>query len=240
MNKLLRILLPILLTASIILLAAWLPKEIFKDTYDELDGPKAMDKESPVGIMRSKYLARALCTSERFLYEDEEAVNPEQRAEILQTLFDFFSKIGVPEFFYAELETLNDSAVIGSMSINTKGGAKLPVIHIYLEWEVFWSNWLEAYIDADTGKILYLYISGSCIDNTIIQNKSGQKPTLDVVTAVFGEHTGYIAQGVEYSTNPNENAVIVRYSDGTAEAEYKINNVYYEGTMYDLKIMPLP
>lgn len=239
MNKPLKTLLSIIFTAFIIILAAWLPKALFGEAADNTNEPKAMDKESPVGIMRTEYLARALMTSEKFLYEDYAEVDTEQRIKAMKTLYDFLLKTEAPDFLYTEMEQFTDSAVVESLSINTKGGAKLPVIHIYYEWQVNWSNWFEVYLDGESGKILYLYASGSCI-NSVLTEKQPQVPSLNLIAAVFAEHTGYTQLNSYASDNPNENAVTILYSDGTEEEEYKINCIYYPGTMYDLKIAPLP
>ncbi|NCC68035.1 MAG: hypothetical protein EOM14_07565 [Clostridia bacterium] len=200
-----------------------------------------MDDRSPVGIMRAEYMARALSTSEKFLYEDMAEASEERRASAMNILFDFITSIGVPEFLYDEISQLYDSAVVETLSINTKNGAELPVVHIYLEWQANWSNWLEAYIDEDTEQILYLYVSGSCISDEICTDgKDSQMPQLDKLASFFGEYSGYSQLSTEYTENPNENALTALYSDGSAEANYKINCIYYEGTMYDIKIEPLP
>ena len=239
MNKPIRALLSIFLTAAIIILAAWLPKAMFGGTKDEPAAPRATDKESPVGIMRAEYLSRALMTSERFLYEDYAEADPAMRAKAMQTINDFLIKTEVPNFLYDEMKNLADSANIQSLSINTKGGAKLPVIRMFLQWQVNWNNWIDVYIDGDSGKILYLYASGSCI-NQVKTDETALVPSLDLIASVFSEHSGYKQLGSERSTNPDENAINVLFTDGTANEEYKINLIYYPGTMYDLKIAPLP
>ena len=239
MNKSIKTLISIILTAIVIILAAWLPKAIFGGAQDDPDAPRATDKESPVGIMRAEYLSRALMTSERFLYEDYAELDSEQRAVAMQTLFDFMAKLEVPAFLNTEMEQIKDSATVESLSINTKGGAELPVIRIFLDWQHNWKNWLDVYIDAESGKILYLYASGSCLNN-VITDKTSIVPSLELIAAVFEKHTGYTKVSSEYTDNPNENAINVHYSDGTADEEYKINCIYYPGTMYDLKIAPLP
>ena len=233
--------LSVLLIIIIIVTAAWLPKAIFGTSLPVTADPQAADSHSPVGILRSEYLFRALSSSEKFLYEDTKTADALTRASALETLSDFFSKTVAPAFLLSEMKLISDSAVVETLSINTEKGASLPVIHIYLEWKQAWSNWLEAYLDADTGKILYLYISGSKItENTPTDSADLQMPKLETIASVFGEYSGYSLISTEYTDNPNENALTAVYSDDSAQASYKINCIYYAGTMYDIKIEPLP
>ncbi len=240
MKRLLSALAVILITAAVLLLAVWLPRLFYNDGQALIEHP-APDTKSPVGIEKSEYLGRALSSSEEFVYESVGKVDSEQRYEILEGIFSMASDGTAPGFLLEEMESLVDTAVVERLTISTVGGAKLSLIHCYHEWKKDWSNWLDAYIDEETGKILYIYLSGKCLNNgPEYAAKYPEIISLDDLRDEYTSYMGYTMADSVYSQNPNQNALTAIYTDGSFSVKYLINRIYYAGTMYDIKIAPQP
>lgn len=230
----------VLITAVVLLLCSTLPKLLLNEKHPQIEHP-ALDSESPQGIEKCEYLGRALSSSEKFIYNIEGKVDNEKRREIIEGLLNLSKDGTAPEFLTNEMGGIVDSVIIENLTISTVGGAELSLIHCYYEWTHDWSNWIEVYIDAETGKLLYIYMSGQCLgDGAGFAESYPEIISLEGLRDVYAEYMGFTATDSVYSQNPNENAITVTYTDGTSSVNYHINRIYYPGTMYDIKIAPMP
>ncbi|MEG1461222.1 MAG: hypothetical protein RSC51_07600, partial [Oscillospiraceae bacterium] len=242
MKKHLTTLLMLALSLVVIIAAALIPNAIFGNSQSSQGvPPDAMDANSPVGVMRGEFLARALGSEQSFQHSASAEANEGERTLAVKAIYELLSAIGAPQYMLEEMDGLYRNASIISDTIHTKSGAKLPLIHLYLEWNDDWSNWIEVYVDAESGKVLYFYASGRCVTGSEkYTSLYPQMPTSEQISEAYGKYCGYVAQKKTLLPNPNENALIASYSDEFGSADYKINCIYYAGNMYDIKISPLP
>ncbi|MEG1315800.1 MAG: hypothetical protein RSC86_00330 [Oscillospiraceae bacterium] len=241
MKSFIKPLLMLTLSIGIIIIAAVLPNALFGNSSGFANSyPAATDEQSPVGVMRGEYLARALGTNQSFEHNNGAEATAKERQAAVKAVLELMWAVGAPQYMLDEMNGLYDNASISTISIDTKNGARLPLIHLYLEWKGDWSNWIEVYVDVDSGKVLYFYTSGKCLANG--EKYAVQYPNMpgpDEILEAYAKYCGYSAEQQTVSSNPNENALIVAYADANGRADYKINCIYYAGNMYDIKISPM-
>ena len=241
MKKPLKIIISVVLCIGVVVLAALLPAAILH----KHDGSALVTQYpgedltvSSQGIKRAEFLAKTMHYPGAYKVEHQEAANHRQAA--LDARFVFAESSQVPDFLLTDMSVLSSSANAEDLTYISDSGDKLPLTHIYLEWKGDWSNWLEAYIDRDSGKVLYIYISGRClVGNEKYAQMYPSCPSPEVIGEAYASSLGYTLGQHSVSQDPNENAIQAELSDGVNSVSYKINCIYYAGTMYDIKIAPL-
>ncbi len=251
MKKFLGPLIAIVLTMLILYIANLLPALIFNSAaygnakvYGET---QALDSLMEKGDFLGQALKKDVFWSadrqgkDGFRTNNSGNLDYDEKKEYFADLAELIEKGKLPGFLSGEMQKALESAVAEKVELISDSGKSLPLIHIYYEWISDWSNWMEVYIDEETGKILYAYFSGSCLD------KGGEYAreypevlSLEELSLLYAEYMGYSIENLKHSENPNENALILTCSDGDREGRFMINLIYYAGTMYDVKISPQP
>ncbi len=240
MSRGLKTLLTVFVCLGVLATAVFLPMLIMNKSsgFNTKSYPGADLTVSSQGIEKAEFFAKTLKYPDAFKteYKDEQA---DIKASV-DRLTEFAVSSGVPDFLLNEMSRLQNSANVSNMDYISKEGDRLSLTHIYLEWTGDWSNWLEAYLDRDTMKILYIYVSGRClVNNDDYAAAYPNCPPPERLGEVYGSYMGYSMDSVTALSDSRENAVEAEYSDGVNTARYKINCIYYGGNMYDIKIAPL-
>ena len=116
------------------------------------------------------------------------------------------------------------------------GEKKMRLCRMWLQDKGDWNNWLDVYIDVDTGFIYYLYISSICVDNaqkyySAIDGEMNSK----TVASMISKETGYELKLVSWSGKNEDTAMAYMASNGEA-LMWNINCSYYATSMLDIKI----
>ncbi|NLV86680.1 MAG: hypothetical protein GX025_05630 [Clostridiales bacterium] len=251
MKKLLGPLAAIILTILILYIANFLPTAIFnsgrygnREVYVKTEAlDSLMEKGAFLGraLKRDVFWGADRQGEHGFRINNSGNLDYERKKEYFAGLAELIEKGKLPGFLSDEMQKAIESAVAEKIELISDSGKSLPLIHIYYEWISDWSNWMEIYIDEETGKTLYAYFSGSCL------NKGGEYASdypevlsLEELSLLYTDYMGYSIENLKHSENPNENALILTCSDGSREGRFMINLIYYAGTMYDVKISPQP
>lgn len=249
MKKLLGPLAAIILTILILYIANLLPAAIFNSAAygnREFYGKtKALDSLMEKGDFLGQAIKRdVFWGADRqgkygFRTNNWDNLDYEEKMEYFADLTELIEKGKLPGFLPVEIQKTFESAVAEKAELISDSGKSLPLIHIYCEWISDWSNWMDVYIDEETGKILYAYFSGSCLNNGgEYASEYPEVLSLEELSLLYTDYMGYSIENLKYSENPNENALILTCSDGSREGRFMINLIYYAGTMYDVKISP--
>lgn len=116
------------------------------------------------------------------------------------------------------------------------GENSMRLCRMWVQDQGDWTNWLDVYIDAETGFVFYLYVSSICLSNSMDYSDSldpgfNCKTVADVIAA----ETGYGLEMLSWSGRAEDTATAYTYSDGEAII-WSINCSYYPSSMLDLKI----
>lgn len=111
----------------------------------------------------------------------------------------------------------------------TAGGDTIHVYHYYLEWTGDWSNWMEAFIDADNGDLYYLYVSsqrranvdysGIRMDNVSNAKRLGSLMDFEMVSF----------------TDDGANEATAVYLTERSAAKYTLSCIYHVNNLLDIK-----
>jgi len=111
----------------------------------------------------------------------------------------------------------------------TYGGDTIRVCHYYREWSGDWGNWLEAYVDVESGDLYYLYVSsqrkanvdysGIRMDNRI--NAERLAKVMDYELVSF--------------TDTNTNTATSVYLTESSAAKYNMSCIYHVNNLLDIK-----
>ena len=118
----------------------------------------------------------------------------------------------------------------------TDGKNSMRLCRMWVQDQGDWNDWLDIYIDVDTGFIYYLYVSSVCISNSSqyldsVPADTGSKSIADIICA----KTGFAAEAFNWSGKPEDTATVITYSAGDAII-WKINCIVYPSSMIDIKI----
>lgn len=144
-------------------------------------------------------------------------------------------------------ENVYDSCVIDEVAGKTvtegydfltisDGENDLRVCRMWVQDQGDWTNWLDVYMDVDTGFIYYLYISSTCLYNA---NKYYDSAPTDLSTKSVAEliasGTGFGLKLLNWSGNPEATGTAYTTLDGDVII-WDINCLYYPSSMLDIKI----
>ena len=112
----------------------------------------------------------------------------------------------------------------------------MRMCHMWVQDQGDWTNWMDIYMDVDTGFVYYLYVSSICLNNAVLYYDAvgpdmGAKLVADRISA----ETGFGLEILSWSGKAEDTATAYTYSNGESLI-WNINCSYYPSSMLDLKI----
>ncbi len=115
-------------------------------------------------------------------------------------------------------------------------GESIELCRMWLQDQGDWTNWIDVYIDANSGFIYYLYISGICIYNNADYLKAFEvAPDCKNIATYISEKYGYNLEIVNWSGKSEDSAKVFMRLGGEALV-WGINCSYHPGSLIDIKI----
>lgn len=115
-------------------------------------------------------------------------------------------------------------------------GESIELCRMWLQDQGDWTNWVDIYIDAETGFVYYLYISGICVyNNTEYLDAFDVNPDCRNIASYIAEKYGYNLEIVNWSGKSEDSAKVFMRLGGEALV-WNINCSYHPGSLMDIKI----
>ncbi len=115
------------------------------------------------------------------------------------------------------------------------GETSMRLCRMWLQDKGDWNNWIDVYIDVDTGFVYYLYISSICENSKNYHSAVEGELNAKSVASTIAKETGYDLKIVNWSGKAEDTAAAYMASNGEALI-WNINCSYYDATMLDIKI----
>ena len=118
----------------------------------------------------------------------------------------------------------------------TDGKKTMTLCHMWLQDEGDWTNWLDIYMDAETGFIYYIYLSSVCVNNFgAYANAIEEEPDAKSIASLLAKENGYDLKLVNWSGKSEDTAMAYTTRDGSAVV-WNIYCSYYPASLLDIKI----
>ena len=113
----------------------------------------------------------------------------------------------------------------------TYGGETIRVCHYFREWSGDWGNWMEAYVDADSGDPYYLYVSSQRKANADYSDiRMDNRSNAELLASAAGfELISFTETGA--------NAASAVYLTGNSAAKYTMSCIYHVNNLLDIKFV---
>ena len=120
--------------------------------------------------------------------------------------------------------------------IITDGDTYVELCRMWVQDQGDWTNWVDVYIDAETGFIYYLYLSEVCVyNNSNYLNEFEIEPECKNIANFIAEKSGYILENFKWSGKSEDTAYVYTRRSGDALL-WNINCTYHAGSILDIKI----
>lgn len=118
----------------------------------------------------------------------------------------------------------------------TDGENTMKLCRMWLQDKGDWNNWIDVYMDSETGFVYYLYVNSICVSNGG-DYASAIDPELDAknIAALIAKETGYEMKLLNWSGKPEDTATAYTSLNGDAVI-WNINYSYYPSSTLDIKI----
>ncbi len=118
----------------------------------------------------------------------------------------------------------------------TDGDKSMTLCRMWLQDKGDWTNWIEIYMDAESGFIYYLYVSSTCVSNndsyaSAIEEELNAK----ILASLLAKESGYDLKVVNWSGKTEDSATAYTSLDGSALV-WEIYCSYYPSAILDVKI----
>lgn len=148
-----------------------------------------------------------------------------------ESVFDDIVSMSISDS--ASRNTLNEGTEYITLSYKDD---KLELCRMWLQDQGDWTNWLDVYFDAQTGEILYLYISRVCVyNNNKYINADMIVPDCKSIASSLSEESGYEIKLLNWSGKSEDTATAYTVLDGDALI-WSINCIYHSSSIVDIKI----
>ena len=118
----------------------------------------------------------------------------------------------------------------------TDGDNTMQLCRMWLQDQGDWTNWIDVYMDAETGFVYYFYASSICISNNdAYYNAVTDELSAKTLASILAKETEYDLRLVNWSGNPEDSAMAYSTRNGDALV-WNIYCSYYPGSMLDIKI----
>lgn len=114
-------------------------------------------------------------------------------------------------------------------------GGRIRVWHYYRQWRGDWRNWMEMYIDVDTGEVYYFYLSSGCENKTDAYTAMENTHSATELAAVWLKKWGLTVEDITEEDDDGQ-TVLAHCDDGESSANYSVTWKYYPGSLLDFKI----
>ena len=115
-------------------------------------------------------------------------------------------------------------------------GKSIDLCRMWLQDQGDWTNWVDVYMDANTGFIYYLYVSGICVyNNDKYVNALETHPDCRNIAAKIAEEHGYNLEIVNWSGKSEDSAKAFTRLGGDALV-WNIKCSYHPASLIDIKI----
>ena len=112
----------------------------------------------------------------------------------------------------------------------------MRVCHMWLQNQGDWTNWVDVYIDVDTGFVYYLYVSSICLKNPeLYYDAAASDFNARNAAEIVAERSGFALKILSWSGKAEDTATAYTALDGEAII-WNINCSYYPSSLMDLKI----
>ncbi len=118
----------------------------------------------------------------------------------------------------------------------TDGENTMQLCRMWLQDEGDWTNWIDVYMDAETGFIYYIYLSSICVNNIANYTDAieGELSAKTLASSIAKE-TGYDLKVVNWSGKTEDSATAYTVKNGDALV-WTIYCSYHPAFMLDIKI----
>lgn len=168
-------------------------------------------------------------SSIRFKVDDEPDNGELKRCE---AIFDELSS-------YCIIDKVSRKTVTeGCQFINLSDGEnQMRICRMWFQDQGDWTNWMDVYMDADTGFVYYLYINSTCVSNGRDYSSAIEEGELSVKTLAssIAKETGYDLKVLNWTGKTEDAASIYTVLNGDALI-WNISSIYYPSSYLDIKI----
>ena len=134
---------------------------------------------------------------------------------------------------YAPRKTINEGSEFITVSFE---GKSIELCRMWLQDQGDWTNWVDVYMDANTGFIYYLYVSSICVyNNDKYINAIEVAPDCKNIATSIAEKTGYNLEIVNWSGKSEDSAKVFTRLGGDALI-WNVNCSYHPASLIDIKI----
>ncbi len=118
----------------------------------------------------------------------------------------------------------------------SNGEINMELCRMWLQDQGDWTNWMDVYMDVDTGFVYYIYVSSICVYNnqkyvSSIDSELNSKN----IASMIAKETGYDLRMVNWSGKAEDTATAFTSMNGDALI-WNINCSYYPSSILDIKI----
>ncbi|MBE7017334.1 MAG: hypothetical protein E7420_04170 [Ruminococcaceae bacterium] len=112
----------------------------------------------------------------------------------------------------------------------------IELCRMWLQDQGDWTNWVDVYIDAETGFIYYMYVSGICVyNNSQYLNALETAPDCKSIASIVAAESGYNLELVNWSGKSEDTAKVFTRIGGESLV-WNINCSYHPGSIIDIQI----
>ena len=130
-------------------------------------------------------------------------------------------------------KTVNEGTEFITVSFE---GKSIDLCRMWLQDQGDWTNWVDVYMDANTGFIYYLYVSGICVyNNDKYINALEETPDCKSIASRVAEKYGYNLEIVNWSGKNEDSAKAFTRLGGDALI-WNISCSYHPASLIDIKI----
>jgi len=113
----------------------------------------------------------------------------------------------------------------------------LQLCRKWLQYSGDWNSWLDVCFDMSTGEVFYLYTNGECIYNSSeYSNVAPGSADAEELAHLIADEMDFQLYYFDESLEPGASSTAVYLCDG-APLKLELSVVYYEGRLFDVKIV---
>ncbi len=130
-------------------------------------------------------------------------------------------------------KTINEGAEFITVSFE---GKSIDLCRMWLQDQGDWTNWVDVYMDANTGFIYHLYVSSICVyNNDKYTNALEVHPDCKTIASRIADEYGYNLEIVNWSGKSEDSAKIFTRLGGDALV-WNVSCSYHPASLIDIKI----
>lgn len=116
-------------------------------------------------------------------------------------------------------------------------GVSIQLCRKWLQYSGDWNSWLDVCFDMNTGEVFYLYTNGECIYNSSeYSNVAPGSADAEELARLIADEMDFQLYYFDESLEPGASSTAVYLCDGSP-LKLRLSVVYYEGRLFDVKIV---